>query len=320
MEMIEGEPPKAVLFDLDGTLYELEPVRRRMGRALAINALLSPLKGPRTIKVLKAFRAIREDLRAIGDGSPCLDDAQYAEPARQLGLEPDVVRAAVEDWMLERPLPHLFSAGRTALRPILAALKGWDLPIGVFSDYPADAKLAALGVDDMVDVTVCATESEVNAFKPHPRGFLVAAERMGVTPEEVVYVGDRVEVDAAGAAAAGMRCLIVGAPERSAPRRRGDVRGDPERAGAGLTPPGPSRLSARPRGGDASLVMARPGASARASVPRWGTPRGHACRHGPKMAAPRHLARSETVHEVALLIQEPGSRRRAPRRGRGRDR
>ena len=213
MEMIEGEPPKAVLFDLDGTLYELEPVRRRMGRALAMNALLSPLKGPRTIKVLKAFRAIREDLRAIGDGSPCLDDAQYAEPARQLGLEPDVVRAAVEDWMLERPLPHLFSAGRTALRPILAALKGWDLPIGVFSDYPADAKLAALGVDDMVDVTVCATESEVNAFKPHPRGFLVAAERMGVAPEEVVYVGDRVEVDAAGAAAAGMRCLIVGAPE-----------------------------------------------------------------------------------------------------------
>ena len=211
MEMIEGDPPKAVLFDLDGTLYELEPVRRRMGRALAINALLSPLKGPRTIKVLKAFRELREDLRSLGDGSPCLDDAQYAEPARKLGIDPDVVRSAVADWMLERPLPHLFDAGRTALRPILAALKGWDLPIGVFSDYPVEAKLAALGVDDMVDVTVCATEADVNAFKPHPRGFLVAAERMGVPAEEVVYVGDRVQVDAAGAAAAGMRCLVVGA-------------------------------------------------------------------------------------------------------------
>lgn len=211
MEMIEGEPPKAVLFDLDGTIYELEPVRRRMGRALALHALLSPLKGPRTIKALRAFRATREELRALGDSSPSLEDAQYAEPAQQLGVDPAVVRAAVTDWMLERPLPHLFSAGRTALRPILAALKGWDLPIGVFSDYPADAKLAALGVDDMVDVTVCATEREVNAFKPHPRGFLVAAERMGVPAEEVVYVGDRVDVDAAGAAAAGMRCLIVGA-------------------------------------------------------------------------------------------------------------
>lgn len=211
MKMIDGDPPKGVLFDLDGTLYELEPVRRRMGRALVINALLSPLKGPRTIKLLKSFRAIREDLRALGDGSPSLDEAQYAEPARQLGVEPAVVRAAVTDWMLERPLPHLSSAERTALRPILAALKGWDLPIGVFSDYPADAKLVALGVDDMVDVTVSATEPEVNAFKPHPRGFLVAAERMGVPPEEVVYVGDRADVDAAGAAAAGMRCLIVGA-------------------------------------------------------------------------------------------------------------
>ena len=212
MELIEGESPKAVLFDLDGTLYELEPVRRRMGRALAFNALFSPLTGSRTIKVLKAFRATREDLRVVGDGSPSLDEAQYAEPARQLGVEPELVRASVADWMLERPLPYLFSAGRTALRPILAALKGWELPIGVFSDYPADAKLAALGVEDMVDITVCATEPEVNAFKPHPRGFLVAAERMGVAPEEVVYVGDRVEVDAAGAAAAGMRCLILGAP------------------------------------------------------------------------------------------------------------
>ncbi|MEE2940671.1 MAG: HAD family hydrolase [Planctomycetota bacterium] len=210
--MIDGDPPKAVLFDLDGTLYELETVLSRMGRALAINAVLSPLKGPRTIKVLKAFRAVREELRAVGDGSPSLDEAQYAEPARQLGVDPELVRAAVADWMLERPLPHLLAAGRTALRPILAALKGWELPIGVFSDYPADAKLAALGVDDMVDVTVCATEPEVNALKPHPRGFLVAAERMGVPPEEVVYVGDRVDVDAAGAAAAGMRCLIVGAP------------------------------------------------------------------------------------------------------------
>ena len=121
MELIEGESPKAVLFDLDGTLYELEPVRRRMGRALAFNALFSPLTGSRTIKVLKAFRATREDLRVVGDGSPSLDEAQYAEPARQLGVEPELVRASVADWMLERPLPYLFSAGRTALRPILAA-------------------------------------------------------------------------------------------------------------------------------------------------------------------------------------------------------
>lgn len=216
MEMIQGDPPKAVLFDLDGTFYELEPVRRRMARALVMHALLSPLKGPRTIKVLKAFRSMREDLRELEDRSPSLDEAQYAEPAKRLGVEPAMVRSIVEDWMLERPLPHLLPAGRTALRPILAALKGWELPIGVFSDYPADAKLAALAVDDMIDVTVAATEPEVNAFKPHPQGFLVGAERMGVAPEEVVYIGDRVDVDAAGAAAAGMRCLIVGA-ESSGP-------------------------------------------------------------------------------------------------------
>jgi putative hydrolase of the HAD superfamily len=50
----------------------------------------------------------------------------------------------------------------------------------------------------------------VNAFKPHPRGFLAACEGWGWSPHEVVYVGDRCEVDAMGAAAAGMPCVIIG--------------------------------------------------------------------------------------------------------------
>lgn len=209
MDPFQGAPPQAVLFDLDGTLYELEPVQRRMAKLLVRHALFSPLKGARTIKMLKTFRSVREDLRALGDSAPDLDAVQYEEAASKCGADPAALQAAVKEWMHEKPLAFLGDHLRTGLRPILAALKGWDLPIGVFSDYPADAKLKALGIDDMVDVTIHATEAEVNAFKPHPRGFLVAAERMGVAPEHVAYIGDRVEVDAAGAKAAGMRCLIV---------------------------------------------------------------------------------------------------------------
>lgn len=210
MDQAPADPPKAVLFDLDGTLYPLEPVRRRMARALLVNAALRPLEGPRVVRVLRSFRSLREDMRALGDSAPSLEDAQYEEPARVLGLEPALVRRVVQEWMLERPLPLVGRHARTALRPTLAALKGWDLPVGVFSDYPVAGKLAALGVDDMVDVMAWATEPEINAFKPHPRGFLVAAERMGVAPGEVAYVGDRLDVDAAGAHAAGMRCVILG--------------------------------------------------------------------------------------------------------------
>jgi phosphoglycolate phosphatase-like HAD superfamily hydrolase len=43
----------------------------------------------------------------------------------------------------------------------------------------------------------------------------VACARLGVDPEEALYVGDRVEVDAAAAAAAGVPCAILVDPGRS---------------------------------------------------------------------------------------------------------
>ena len=67
---------------------------------------------------------------------------------------------------------------------------------------------------------LCSTDKEINAFKPHPRGYLRACEEWGLQPQEVLYVGDRPEVDAKGAKAAGMPCMMVGGllahkPEKS---------------------------------------------------------------------------------------------------------
>ena len=46
-------------------------------------------------------------------------------------------------------------------------------------------------------------------FKPDPAGFRYTAEMLGVEPGEAVYVGDRPEVDLAGARAAGMPAVLV---------------------------------------------------------------------------------------------------------------
>jgi FMN phosphatase YigB (HAD superfamily) len=69
----------------------------------------------------------------------------------------------------------------------------------------------------MVSLVVDATEADVNAFKPHPRGFLAAAARWGLEPGAILYVGDRPEVDAVGAVAAGMRCAVIGAARQTHP-------------------------------------------------------------------------------------------------------
>ena len=120
----------------------------------------------------------------------------------------------VREWMYQRPLKYLKWCRRKGVVSFFAEAQRRGLTIGVFSDYPAHEKLKALGLNSYVQFVLCATDKDINALKPHPCGFLLACEQWGMIPDEVLYVGDRPEVDARGASAAGMRCMIVGGHDR----------------------------------------------------------------------------------------------------------
>lgn len=204
---------RAVLCDLDGTLYRQGPLRAAMGCELAL-AALNPMRGAgasNTFPVLREFRRVREALRDHGRTDVPLEELQYNETAARTGVAIGDVRRIVSDWISVRPLKYLHRVRRRRLIASLVDLHKTGVPVGVFSDYPTREKLAALGVSPVISVEVCATDQDVNAFKPHPRGFLAACERFGLPPASVLYVGDRPEVDGTGAAAAGMHCAIVGA-------------------------------------------------------------------------------------------------------------
>ena len=81
------------------------------------------------------------------------------------------------------------------------------IPCGVFSDYPAETKLSAMKLRDFFDHVLCA--AEVGSLKPNPAGVLLLAERMGLAPADMLYIGDRT-IDLEAAAAAGMRGILVG--------------------------------------------------------------------------------------------------------------
>ena len=124
-------------------------------------------------------------------------------------METIEVRRIVEEWIYHRPLKYLKWCRRRGAGTFFADVQRRGIKIGVFSDYPAQEKLKALELDSYVHLVLCSTDKEINAFKPHPRGYLRACEQWGLQPHEVLYVGDRPEVDAKGAAAAGMPCIIV---------------------------------------------------------------------------------------------------------------
>jgi HAD superfamily hydrolase (TIGR01549 family) len=204
---IDRNTCRAVLFDLDGTLYRQGPLRALMALELATLPLGGPARAARRLRAIQAYRRAQERLRA--EGATGLGSRQLDAAVQASGLPIAEVEALVADWMIRRPLKYLQFCRARGLPRLLDLLQRSDVKMGVLSDYPAEAKLRALGLHDRFSPVLCATDVEIDAFKPSPRGYLRACEIWGLSPSEVLFVGDRAEVDAAGARAAGMPCAIV---------------------------------------------------------------------------------------------------------------
>jgi putative hydrolase of the HAD superfamily len=80
-----------------------------------------------------------------------------------------------------------------------------------------DRKLRTLGVRDRFEALLCAVELGVS--KPEPAAFHAACAALGLEPREVAYVGNEPDIDARGAADAGLlgvwldRSAVGGRPE-----------------------------------------------------------------------------------------------------------
>lgn len=190
---------RAVVFDVDGTLYAQGPLRRRMVLELARACLRRPT-ATWEMRILSTFRKVREELAE--EEAPSIGRPQYERTAARLGLPPAAVEAVVAEWIEERPLRHLAACRRAGVRRLFSALRAGGRRVGVWSDYPAPAKLRAL--DLAADVTVSATDPEVDRLKPQPAGLARVLELLEVPPGEALMIGDRDDRD--GEAARRLDC------------------------------------------------------------------------------------------------------------------
>ena len=95
-------------------------------------------------------------------------------------------------------------AGRPA-EALAAALAAHGINAGGGHFY-AVRPLAAMGVGDLVDAACAATV--IGAAKPDPRAYQIAAARLGVEPQECLFLDDE-EACVAGARAVGMTAYRV---------------------------------------------------------------------------------------------------------------
>lgn len=202
--------PQAILLDVDGTLYRQRVVFRAILRRLVVFGLQHPFECLQHLRAIRAYRRAHEWLRGETENTLDLAAAQIRRAALTARLRDDEVQLAVHRWMETAPLDLLACARTPGLMEFLTAARNGGQRIGAVSDYPAQAKLAALGVRDLFDVVVCAQDAGVQALKPKPTSILFALRQLDVAPEAAVYVGDRPEVDGEAARRAGIRFVWIG--------------------------------------------------------------------------------------------------------------
>ena len=201
MQPVDWADIELVVFDVDGALYNQRSLRMRMARDVGVHAART--RSIKLISVLRTYRHIREQL--ADDEAEDFETALIAQTSSIECCPPQTIRMMVDEWIEERPLPYLARCRYPGLQNLFSAFRRKKKIVGILSDYPADAKLAALGLS--ADLVISARDDRVRILKPHPRGLHLLAEAR-VEPQSAVLIGDRLERDGFAAQRAGLRALI----------------------------------------------------------------------------------------------------------------
>ncbi len=245
---------KAVIFDLDGTLYFQTKLRLIMACCLG-GYYVSHFWKFKELLALKKFREVRErwddisstdeSVRGVADGeesvsvdkavpvgtdetlalnaeaAACdessrlsLDEAQYCYVSRKMHMSAEHVCAVVEEWMYEKPLSTLMECRDEALVDFINILREQGISVMIYSDYPVADKLRALDIP--ADKTYSALDEDIMSLKPDPKGLLKILSDNQFQPSDIIMIGDRMSKDGQAAINTGVDYIIL---EKSATAR-----------------------------------------------------------------------------------------------------
>lgn len=183
--------PRAVLFDVDGTLVDSVPAYIEIARAAGA-----------TVGVAIDEMDVR---RALA----------YGERFWERAIAPDRAdRGALMDRLMVHARANWPQTMRTHCRPIagldaaLAELRRQGRRLGIVTGARPEVIdiVRQSGVAQPFEAIVGNTD--VKRRKPDPEGILLALERMGVAPADAIYVGDS-PIDVEAAHRAGLRAVGV---------------------------------------------------------------------------------------------------------------
>ena len=195
---------KAVIFDLDNTLYNFDAANEFGIRALA--AYTEPVFGwdyPRMKDLYEESREkLTERMGDVGSAHNRLLRFQNLLEEKKLPLHPHALEMAKAYW--RGVLDNM--ALSPGAREIMEELRRMGIRIGLGTDmtaYMQYEKLIRLGLMEYMDFIV--SSEEAGTDKPGNAFFMLCARKAGCLPGECLFIGDNIVRDYGGAAAAGMQ-------------------------------------------------------------------------------------------------------------------
>jgi len=187
---------KAVLFDLDNTLVDFMRMKKT-AVDLAVDYMLNAgLNGPKEDIVKDIFDVYR---KTHIESQTALEEVIK----KRIGfLDYRILASGIIGYQRGRDMAtYPYPKVETTLKELIRM----GLKIGTISDAPAEQcynRLTRLHLTPWMDIVV--TFNDTNEYKPSPKPFKLALEKLQLSPGEVLYIGDWPEKDITGAKKVGM--------------------------------------------------------------------------------------------------------------------
>ncbi len=206
---------RGVLFDVDDTLLDT-----RAAFSAAITAVtarfLSHLPPERHAEVVEAWR--RDDGGHFREYTRGTLDFRAQRRARADHLQRtfaghELDEEAFEEWntLFEVTVGATWRAHPDA-GVAVTTVRGRGLALGALSNSEVAYQRAKLAAAGLAQVPMLVGIDTLGLGKPDPRVFHEACRRLGTLPEETLYVGDELDVDARAAVEAGLTGVWLDRP------------------------------------------------------------------------------------------------------------
>ncbi|MGH9550595.1 MAG: HAD family hydrolase [Terriglobales bacterium] len=199
---------KAVLFDLDHTLYDYESAH-----ISALDAAVEWFRSTFSLEpgvVRDQYRRARQHIHDQLHGfaashsrllyfQTMIENMQLSPPSRALEAEEVYWSTFLESMQL-----------RNGVLPLLQFLALHNIPVAIASDLTTQIqlrKLARLGLEPYIKILV--TSEQAGREKPSPEIFLLACRKLNRSEKDTIMIGDSYERDVKGATALGMPCFLL---------------------------------------------------------------------------------------------------------------